>query len=196
MASVHRQTLVNLVRSNGWTSGVELGVDKGILFRMLLEGCSNLHLTGVDLFPDMERSRRVRATAELYADRAQVLRMSTVEAAQLFQDNSLDFVFIDADHSYDGVMQDIAAWQPKVKPGGWLGGSEIAVQESRGYQIERMCAVRGHLSELLDSALEAVACCLRLALPNEKTGCVDVGAGGKSGLTGCKGQINATLVSR
>lgn len=122
--SEHRQTLVNLAREHGWTSGVEVGVDKGILFRMLVEGCPSLHLTGVDLFPDSERSRRVWNTAEIHGERAHLVQMDSVEAARSFADNSLDFVFIDADHSYDAVMADIAAWQPKVKPGGWLGGHD------------------------------------------------------------------------
>ncbi len=124
MSSQHRPTFVALVQQHGWTRGVELGVDKGILFRMLLEGCPDLHLTGVDLFPDAERSRRVLPAAGLYADRARVLEMSTTDAAAEIEDASLDFVFIDADHSHDAVMADIAAWQPKVKPGGWIGGHD------------------------------------------------------------------------
>jgi len=39
-------------------------------------------------------------------------------------DGSLDFAFIDANHSYEGASADAAAWFPKVKPGGWLCGHD------------------------------------------------------------------------
>lgn len=52
------------------------------------------------------------------------VRMTSTEAAQSYPDNSLDFVFIDADHTYEAVKQDIEAWWPKVKPGGILAGHD------------------------------------------------------------------------
>jgi hypothetical protein len=52
-------------------------------------------------------------------------RMTSVEASHLYQDNSLDFVFIDAQHTYEAVLEDILAWLPKVKSGGILAGHDI-----------------------------------------------------------------------
>lgn len=46
------------------------------------------------------------------------------EAAQLYEDNSLDFVFIDAAHDYDSVIKDLKAWYPKVKKGGIFAGHD------------------------------------------------------------------------
>lgn len=37
------------------------------------------------------------------------------DAVKLYQDKSLDFVFIDGSHSYEGVKQDIENWLPKMK---------------------------------------------------------------------------------
>jgi hypothetical protein len=51
-------------------------------------------------------------------------RMTSVDAARLYQDNSLDFVFIDADHSFSAVCQDIEVWLSKVKSGGILAGDD------------------------------------------------------------------------
>ena len=56
--------------------------------------------------------------------RVKVLQMRTVEEAELVEDKSLDFVFIDADHSYSGCLADIKAWTPKVRPGGMVSGHD------------------------------------------------------------------------
>jgi predicted O-methyltransferase YrrM len=126
MPSVHRQTFVALVNEQGWTKGAELGVDKGILFGMLLKSCPQLHLIGVDTFPDRDRSARVFDLAQEHEDRATVLEMTTHLASRVMPNRSLDFVFIDADHSYEAVRQDIADWTHKVKPGGWVGGHDYS----------------------------------------------------------------------
>lgn len=51
----------------------------------------------------------------------------SVKSASNYADNSLDFVFIDADHSYEAVKNDILAWFPKVKYGGIIGGDDIFI---------------------------------------------------------------------
>jgi hypothetical protein len=56
------------------------------------------------------------------------LRTTSLEAAERFDDRSLDFVFIDAAHDYDNVLADIRAWRPKVKPGGVLAGHDYLPQ--------------------------------------------------------------------
>ena len=56
------------------------------------------------------------------------IQMPSTVAPRLFDDKSLDFVFIDADHSYEAVKADIAAWHPKVKQGGYLGGHDLCFE--------------------------------------------------------------------
>jgi len=60
-----------------------------------------------------------------------VMKSDSVEAARNFQQHSVDMVFIDADHSYEGCKQDIQAWKSKVKVGGWLGGHDYRNPDPR-----------------------------------------------------------------
>ena len=56
--------------------------------------------------------------------RAELVRMSSLDAAGKFENDFFDFVYIDANHEYDYVVADIKAWFPKVKSGGILAGHD------------------------------------------------------------------------
>jgi hypothetical protein len=57
-------------------------------------------------------------------DFIEVITATSVEAAKLFEDESLDFVFIDANHSYENVKNDITGWFPKIKNGKTIAGHD------------------------------------------------------------------------
>jgi predicted O-methyltransferase YrrM len=57
-------------------------------------------------------------------ERARLVRCDSARAARLFDEATVDFVYIDADHSYEGCLADIKAWLPKVRPGGILAGHD------------------------------------------------------------------------
>jgi SAM-dependent methyltransferase len=52
------------------------------------------------------------------------IRSTSVEAASQFENNSLDFIYIDASHEYIDVKNDIQAWLPKLKKGGIIAGDD------------------------------------------------------------------------
>ena len=52
------------------------------------------------------------------------IKSTSSEAATLFENESLDFAYIDAAHDYENVKKDILAWLPKVKKGGAIGGHD------------------------------------------------------------------------
>jgi hypothetical protein len=59
-----------------------------------------------------------------YGGRSVVINAPSVEAAGAVPDESLDFVFIDADHTYEACRADILAWLPKIKLTGWIAGHD------------------------------------------------------------------------
>lgn len=59
-----------------------------------------------------------------FEDRGIPIRATSKVASRLFADNSLDFVYIDANHAYDFVVEDIELWFPKLKKGGLFAGHD------------------------------------------------------------------------
>ena len=133
------------VKEKGYTRGAELGVWDGRFYRHMTTQCPNLWLIGVDLYapqPDNEGPEKWVPFEnghawdhDLYYEqimkhiefigRGEFIRDYTYNAADLVEDGSLDFIFIDADHSEQGVRTDIEKWTPKVKPGGMIFGHDI-----------------------------------------------------------------------
>jgi hypothetical protein len=54
-----------------------------------------------------------------------ILRKTSLEGSKEIADGSLDFVYLDGDHSAGAVYQDISIWLPKLKSGGLLGGHDF-----------------------------------------------------------------------
>ena len=73
-----------------------------------------------------------------------VMRMTSVEAAKILRNHSVDMVFIDGLHLYENVVEDIKVWTHKLTPGGILIGDDYgknypgvvkAVDEARGFSF-------------------------------------------------------------
>jgi len=122
----------------GYTVGAEIGVSKGQFSRRICQCLKGGKLFAIDAwlaYPGYaERKGAIgqRTLDRHYAEalgrlapfNCQVVRALSVEAAEQFAPASLDFVFIDGNHTFEYVVQDIATWEPKVRPGGMVCGHD------------------------------------------------------------------------
>jgi predicted O-methyltransferase YrrM len=119
--------LVQLARQYKWTTGAEIGTNRGVTTCRLLSSCPGLHMTVVDLWVGKFASHEVdfwKNIRKFPKDRYNVIKQLSHKGADLVVDASLDFVFIDAGHAYESCSADIVAWLPKVKPTGMLLGHD------------------------------------------------------------------------
>lgn len=139
--------IIKRVKKHKKLIGVEVGVFRAKMSQQLLDGIPGLYLYMVDRWqeyseveaagdPSAVMSKHnvdfwekiyrnvVRDMAE-YDGRFKIIRDDSVSAAKKLNKESCDFVFIDGDHSYEGVRRDIKAWMSRVKPGGLMCGHDI-----------------------------------------------------------------------
>lgn len=134
------QFLAHLVDRHGWRRGAEIGVSFGDTMRHLMTACPRLHMLGVDTWaenivahepPEWTSDHHERAFAsakaieQMHPDRCTLMRGNSADVAPLVDPETLDFVWIDGDHTTAGCAADIAAWLPTLKPGGWILGHDI-----------------------------------------------------------------------
>lgn len=130
-----RDWLADEFARRGYTKGAEIGVWKGEYSEVLCRANPGLQLLCVDpwaWYPaylpqknkkDLKAAWR-EAAARLARYHCTLHRALSTDAAKTVPDGSLDFVFIDGNHSYRFVLQDLAAWTPKIRPGGILAGHD------------------------------------------------------------------------
>ena len=115
-----RKRLVQLFGEHGLTEGAEIGVDRGRFSEYMFKVIPDLHLYCVDPWRwKLRGESRYNSTVTRLTDRnATIIRKDAMDARYDVPDESLDFVYIDGDHLFDAVVQDIIAWMPKIKLGG------------------------------------------------------------------------------
>lgn len=72
---------------------------------------------GVPTIPGEALRQYTKYILNPFYDYAELIKKNTIRASKFF-DQPIDFLFIDADHSYSGVVQDCLHWLPKLKSGG------------------------------------------------------------------------------
>ena len=144
----NRKDFPILIRQMGYKKICEVGVNEGV-FLSILALSNPSHLVGVDVWDkyDMEAYKsmpayyrvfphdknkiwkeRIQSWAEKLNFKTDIIVNFSVEAAKQFEDGYFDFVYIDADHSYKGVMADLEAWYPKIRKGGMIAGHDYLNQ--------------------------------------------------------------------
>lgn len=117
--------------------GCEVGVQRGRTTEALLEFFPKLLLVAVDQWkeyaPDILHSTQTEHDSyykemiertKKFRDRLTIQKGDSALSARFFDDDTFDFVYIDADHHYPNVVADCEAWWPKVKKGGLLCGDD------------------------------------------------------------------------
>lgn len=90
--------------------------------------CAGVAIEGEALF----RSINKRFQHGIAANTVKVKRGTSHVVAQTFADASLDWVYIDADHSFDAVLRDLRAYYPKVRHQGWIAGHDYVARSRTG----------------------------------------------------------------
>lgn len=147
-----------LSRVEPGAKGAEIGVFAADLSRELLKADDALELIMVDSWEGEgaayrgdcgdwhaalkqpaqdEFAERARKRVKFANGRSVILRKRSDHALADVADGSLDFVFIDADHSYEGCKADIEGWSKKIRPRGWLGGHDYQNHDFPQFGVTR-----------------------------------------------------------
>jgi len=129
--------------------GAEIGVQEGIFSKHILDIWEGKklylidawrHFEGYEDIANGDHNVQLNALAKTFMtvypafDRATIIRELSVEATKLFPDDFFDFVFLDANHKYENVKEDLEAWFPKIKKGGIFCGHDYldSAKETNG----------------------------------------------------------------
>ena len=120
---------------------MEIGVFEGYFSEFLLQHWRGQLLCSVDpyreyakeAYPDVLNKNqetqdqiyaKTRHRLSKFSKRSILLRGESLEVARLMSDGSLDFVYIDGNHSYPVVLADLEAWYRLLVPGGLMAGDD------------------------------------------------------------------------
>jgi hypothetical protein len=122
--------------------GVEIGVAEGLFSEKLCIQNKNLKLYLVDMWAqypgyedesvEIQEKNYKEIKERIKSFNCHIIKDWSINAAKRFSDNSLDFVFIDANHTYEGCKEDIKAWEKKVKKGGIVSGHDYKKELNYG----------------------------------------------------------------
>jgi SAM-dependent methyltransferase len=126
-----------IFRELGFKSGAEIGVLEGKFSEILCKELPDAQIYSIDKwewYPVLNNFRKPHNYPPLYETAKaklapyknnHIIREWSMDAVNKFPDNSLDFVFIDANHSFEFITNDIAQWSKKVRPGGIISGHDM-----------------------------------------------------------------------
>lgn len=129
---VSRDDFATFLFENGYKIGVEIGVNKGEYGIVLCK--AGLKMYGVDPWENYRGykreggylSRHSEALENLKGYDYTTIQKYSMDALSDFEDESLDFVYIDGNHTLPYVCMDIFGWERKVRKGGIIAGHDYA----------------------------------------------------------------------
>lgn len=151
-----RDNLPELFKELGFRVGIEIGVYRGIYSEILCKGIPGLKLYGVDPWkvykPDYRDFSKQIYLTNAHKEAKERLKKYDVEliwgysmdAVKNFDDNSLDFVYIDGNHEFPYVTQDIIHWTKKVRPGGIVSGHDYLERAGKRNTLHVIAAINGY----------------------------------------------------
>lgn len=155
-----RELLPLFLEEQGLTRvGVEIGVDTGWFSDRILRGCSVRRLYSIDPWGAAVKWEGNRATDTEYIfalnllkhhwPRSSIIKAEALVALCLFEDESLDFVYIDSSHEYEATLQEMRAYWPKIRSGGLLAGHDYSdIAQSVVAAVDQFAAEVGELVHL------------------------------------------------
>ena len=150
-----RNDLPEFFKELGFKKGVEVGVFRGENMARFCE--AGFDMIGVDPWTDkdMNTIREGKEPAEVTYQRTieklkqytyELIRKTSQEAVKDFPDNSLDFVYIDANHSFGHVAMDLMIWLDKVREGGIISGHDYFIDDHGSHD-----KYIGHVKDAVDA---------------------------------------------
>src|SRR3990167_9297083 len=148
---MNRIDLAKSFKEYGFKVGAEVGVDRGEYSEVLCRENPGLKLYCID-FWDLKqgglgnhRGRDYIKCKELLAPyTATLIKKYSLDAVNDFEDKSLDFVYIDAGHDFDDVMQDIIRWTKKVRKGGIVSGHDYVPSHRKRIAVAVNAYIKAH----------------------------------------------------
>jgi predicted O-methyltransferase YrrM len=119
-----RYDMAGMFKDLRFRKGAEIGVDMGHYSEILCMLNPELKLYAIDSWEGDYQSHYEDAKTRLAPYNCEIIRKPSMEAVKGFAPESLDFVYIDADHSYKSVSEDIKAWSRVVRKGGIISGHD------------------------------------------------------------------------
>jgi hypothetical protein len=146
--------LTTLFRELGFKTGVEIGVEIGKFSERLCKKNPDLHLYSIDPWKHYSDYRdhvdqgKLDAFYEETKNRmasynCTIIRKFSMDAVKDFADRSLDFVYIDGNHNFQNVTNDICEWRKKVRVGGILSGHDYRKMKG-GFPMHVAEVVQGY----------------------------------------------------
>ena len=146
-----RKYLSQIFSGLGYKVGAEIGVRAGTHAKIICDNIPGVKLYCVDPWEPYNRrderwARRKYKIAvnTLKPYNTEIVRKRSVDAAEEFENASLDFVYIDARHEFDFVMMDLIKWAPKVRSGGIISGHDYKHARRSGVVQAVDAYVKGH----------------------------------------------------